>query len=341
MRTRTGFSRRYRARWSASRAGAPTGRPSASARCSETTRRRRHPAARRRRRRRRLRARPRRRVARRGSSRGSRDPRRGTIRARETRAMRRRVDDGRGALRRVARAPARRPHRVHASRGRRAGGARGPAMAPRGRGRRRIRRRRRGRRERPQEDGRRASAHRARGRANGRLVDAPRRPPPHRVESIGEKRQPPEIARRRAPSSASRGAEPGAFASAIAIVANAVGGTGDLRALQLYHAPYGRSNPRPRRRRPPTPSRSRWSPATPRATRGAKADLTYRAGPTHEFSVKRLWPPGDRHGGGRRGESVDAFMRKAWAAHVRVGSGGVGVASRTTDVVFTTTTRRS
>ena len=45
MRTRTAFSRRYRARWSASRAGAPTGRPCASARCSETTRRRRHPAA--------------------------------------------------------------------------------------------------------------------------------------------------------------------------------------------------------------------------------------------------------------------------------------------------------
>ena len=124
-------------------------------------------------------------------------------------------------------------------------------------------------------------------------------------------------------------AEPDAFASAIAIVANAVGGTCDLRALQLYHAPYG--NRTLDLADDADVALAMFPGDPPERNEARRRNLTYRAGPTHEFSVKRLWPPGGRHGGGRRGESVDAFARKAWAAHVLVGSGGVGVASKSSD----------
>ena len=285
------------------------------------------------------RARPRRRVARRGSSRGSRDPRRGTIRARETRAMRRRVDDGRGALRRVAGAPARRPHRVHASRGRRAGGARGPAMAPRGRGRRRIRRRRRGRRERPQEDGRRASAHRARGRAGGRLVDAPAASP----RRIGGKhgRKTPATCDRSPPRSVERARRrPGAFPSAMAIVANAVGGTGDLRALQLYHAPYG--NRTLDLADDADDVALAMVPGDPPERHEARRrNLTYRAGPTHEFSVKRLWPPVRGHGGGRYAANPSTRSRVRRGRRTFASAPAESAWRRGAATGFTTTTRRS
>ena len=98
----------------------------------------------------------------------------------------------------------------------------------------------------------------------------------------------------------------------MAIVANAVGGTGDLRALQLYHAPYG--NRTLDLADDADVALAMFPGDPPERNEARRRNLTYRAGPTHEFSVKRLWPPGGRHGGGRRGESVDAFARKAWAA---------------------------
>ena len=141
--------------------------------------------------------------------------------------------------------------------------ARGPAMAPRGRGRRRIRR------ERPQEDGRRASAHRARGRANGRLVDAPRRPPSASLESIGEKRQPPTIARRRAPSSALR-RRTRRLRERDSDRGERGGGHGRPAGAAAVPCPLRESNPRPRRRRR---RRARDVPRrSPRAKRGAKAE---------------------------------------------------------------------
>ena len=126
----------------------------------------------------------------------------------------------------------------------------------------------------------------------------------------------------------------GAAPGAIAIVANAVGGTGDLRALQLYHAPYG-----DRTRDLLTDddddladadvALAMFPGAPPERTEARRRNLTYRAGPAHEFSVRRIWP--GRYAGRYNGESIESFARRAWAAHVRVGSGGVGVKSSTPD----------
>ena len=128
-----------------------------------------------------------------------------------------------------------------------------------------------------------------------RLVD-----PPHRWKASAKNAS--HLRSLAAALRRARVAEPGAFPGAVAIVANGVGGTGDLRALQLYHAPYGNrtldplttdvnladadsKNDDARCRARDVPRRSA------RARHEARRrNPTYRAGPSHEFSVKRLWP---------------------------------------------------
>ena len=112
--------------------------------------------------------------------------------------------------------------------------------------------------------------------------------------------------------------------SGISIVANGVGGTGELRALQLYHAPYGI------RTRDSTTDADDTTDQDvslvllpgdpPERDEACRRNLLYRAGPTHEFAVKRLWPRRDRRD--PAGPSIETYAKTAWTAHLAAGAGG-------------------
>ena len=112
--------------------------------------------------------------------------------------------------------------------------------------------------------------------------------------------------------------------SGISIVANGVGGTGELRALQLYHAPYGI------RTRDSTTDADDTTDQDvalvllpgdpPERDEACRRNLLYRAGPTHEFAVKRLWPRRDRRD--PAGPSIETYAKTAWTAHLVAGAGG-------------------
>ena len=112
--------------------------------------------------------------------------------------------------------------------------------------------------------------------------------------------------------------------SGISIVANGVGGTGELRALQLYHAPYGI------RTRDSTTEADDTTDQDvslvllpgdpPERDEACRRNLLYRAGPTHEFAVKRLWPRRDRRD--PAGPSIETYAKTAWTAHLAAGAGG-------------------
>ena len=112
--------------------------------------------------------------------------------------------------------------------------------------------------------------------------------------------------------------------SGISIVANGVGGTGELRALQLYHAPYGI-----RTRDSTTVADDTTDEDVsllllpgdpPERDEACRRNLLYRAGPTHEFAVKRLWPRRDRRD--PAGPSIETYAKTAWTAHLAAGAGG-------------------